>query len=561
MGIAFRARQFGVDAKYYLTSLHRPRTIRQRLAMLVLAAVVPLNVLVVVAMTNIAAASRQAQVDGLLYTTQTVVVALDAYLKHYIALAEVLAKAPSLLNNDLTTFRTEAERAFPDASEAALIVSDLQGQQLLNLLVLPGAPLPRRPDTGLATQARAFSTKSSVISDVVLGKVRGDWVADIEVPVFRKDQPFRSLTVTLTAKGIYRLLSAQKIPSGWLAGIIDRTGRFLARIPANDTYVGQLASASWREIMHREGVFEFRTLEGDKTVGANLISKISGWPVAVSAQVRVLNAPFWDTTKWATAGTIIISLVSVLLAFAIARRISTPIIELEKQASALLAGQSAHLNSELPEIDHAWAALNEAVAERKKAEAHQQLLQHELAHRSKNLIALVQALAKQMARSNTDPAQFADELGIRLRGLAVAQELLTSSQLKGADFRKLVLYQLATFLPKSAEDRLTLDGPFVLLPADMVTSVSMVLHELATNASKHGALSVPSGNIHLTWTLSGKVEKQVLHLTWSETGGPPASPPAKKGFGSTLLTTSAARFEPRYLPKGFECEIDFEFTP
>jgi hypothetical protein len=178
-------------------------------------------------------------------------------LKHYVSLAEILAKSPSLLSGDLNVFRAEAERVFPDVSEAALIVSDPIGQQLLNLLLPPEVALPRRPDGGLATQAQAFSTKSLVISDVFRGKVRGDWVVDIEVPLFRDGQPFRSLTVTLTAKSIYRLLSDQKIPSGWLAGIIDTKGHFLARIPANDANVGRPASVSWREVMHREGIFDF----------------------------------------------------------------------------------------------------------------------------------------------------------------------------------------------------------------------------------------------------------------------------------------------------------------
>jgi hypothetical protein len=396
-------------------------TIRQLLAWMVLATVVPLIVVLILTVVNIAKASRKAHVDALLYTTQTVVGALDAHLKQYVAIAEILAKSPALLNDDLSVFRAEAERAFPNAAEAALVVSDLNGQQLLNLLLPAGAPLPRRSETSLATQARAFSEKTFVISGVFRGQVRGEWVTDIEMPVFRDGRPFRSLTVTMSAKGIFKLLNAQKIPAGWLAGIIDTSGRFLARIPANDVYVGQLASASWREVMHCEGIFEFKTLEGHTTVGANLIEPISRWPVAVSAQTSVLDAPTWGTTKWAVIGMTAISMISLALALVIARVISQPIVDLEKQASALLAGKAARLHSELSEIDHAWATLKEAVAERRRAEDQQRFLQNELAHRSKNLLAIVQTLVRLMGRSTATAEQFADELQSRLHGLALAQ--------------------------------------------------------------------------------------------------------------------------------------------
>jgi two-component sensor histidine kinase len=238
----------------------------------------------------------------------------------------------------------------------------------------------------------------------------------------------------------------------------------------------------------------------------------------VSAQTSVLDAPTWGTTKWAVIGMTAISMISLSLALVIARVISQPIVDLEKQASALLAGKAARLHSELSEIDHAWATLKEAVAERRRAEEQQRFLQNELAHRSKNLLAIVQTLVRLMGRSTTTPQQFSDELQSRLHGLALAQDLLTKSQSKGADLSALARQQLSMFLPKDDEGRVRLAGPAVFLPASNVTSVSMVLHELATNASKYGALSTPAGKIQMSWSLFG--EGSVLRLTWKESGGP-----------------------------------------
>jgi two-component sensor histidine kinase len=114
--------------------------------------------------------------------------------------------------------------------------------------------------------------------------------------------------------------------------------------------------------------------------------------------------------------------------------------------------------------------------------------------------------------------------------------------------------QLSMFLPKDDEGRVRLAGPAVFLPASNVTSVSMVLHELATNASKYGALSTPAGKIQMSWSLLG--EGSVLRLTWKESGGPAAASPDHKGFGSILLEKTTARFEPQYLPTGFQCAIE-----
>src|SRR6185436_5507493 len=105
-----------------------------------------------------------------------------------------------------------------------------------------------------------------------------------EVPIFKNGDPFRGLAVGIRGREFLRLLSARDIPKNWLVGIIDRQGRFIARVPQGATEVGQLASQGWRSIKDRTGVFEYPSLEGNTLIHANAHPSISNWAVGVAVK-------------------------------------------------------------------------------------------------------------------------------------------------------------------------------------------------------------------------------------------------------------------------------------
>ena len=138
--------------------------------------------------------------------------------------------------------------------------------------------------------------------------------------------------------------------------------------------------------------------------------------------------------------------------------------------------------------------------------------------------------------------------------------MLTSTNWSGAEFGALAHQQLAPFLSNDPS-RLQLQGPEVVLPPEVATSVGLVLHELATNASKYGSLFVPSGSVSLAWRVNTNENPPHLHITWRETGGPPVVPPKGRGFGSQLIAVSGLKVEQNFAPTGLVCDLEIALFP
>ncbi|WP_137180938.1 sensor histidine kinase [Roseomonas sp. AR75] len=171
------------------------------------------------------------------------------------------------------------------------------------------------------------------------------------------------------------------------------------------------------------------------------------------------------------------------------------------------------------------------ITERKDSEARQALLMRELDHRARNLLAVVQAALRLTPKD--DPVEYARAVEGRINALARAHGMLAEARWSGSDLRALIAAELAPFL---AAQRVALDGPPVMLPAHIAQPLAMAIHELATNAVKHGALAAGAGHIAIGWHLSGGAGGPPrLALRWAEAGGPPVTPPSRRGFGSRML--------------------------
>ena len=181
----------------------------------------------------------------------------------------------------------------------------------------------------------------------------------------------------------------------------------------------------------------------------------------------------------------------------------------------------------------------------KRAEAESELLIGELNHRVKNMLTVVQSVARQTQRSAGSVAAYAEAFERRLHALAAAYGLLTQSRWTGSALGELAQAALGSFAP-DGQGRLLLDGPQVPLSPSATLSFAMALHELGTNAVKHGALSAPEGAVEVDWRLvapheDGAGGAGTLHLEWRERGGPRVAPPTHRGFGSRLLEYGVAR--------------------
>jgi two-component system, chemotaxis family, CheB/CheR fusion protein len=179
------------------------------------------------------------------------------------------------------------------------------------------------------------------------------------------------------------------------------------------------------------------------------------------------------------------------------------------------------------------------IAERKAADTHRTLLLRELSHRVKNALATVQAVATQTLKTAASPEAFAESFSSRLMALAKTHDLLTRGEWQGTLLQDVIEAELAPY-QNAARTRWSCAGPAIRLAAKTALALGMAFHELATNAAKHGALSVPNGRVEVTWEQRAGKAGNRLHLLWIEAGGPPVLRAGRKSFGTRLISDGMA---------------------
>jgi two-component sensor histidine kinase len=215
---------------------------------------------------------------------------------------------------------------------------------------------------------------------------------------------------------------------------------------------------------------------------------------------------------------------------------------LEQLVSLVLYGTSS--------VVIVWAAQSyRTLLQRLRSEeATRQLLNLELVHRIKNILAGVQAIVGQALRNQDD---LLETVSGRLAALGATNELLVQSEWQSAPLREILSQEFAPY----GSFRFVLRGDDIECPYAIAVLVALIIHELTTNAVKYGALSTPSGQVDIAWTLVARR----LTLEWAERGGPKPRPPAREGFGSKLLRSGVQQFqgavERHFEPSGFRCRI------
>jgi PAS domain S-box-containing protein len=197
------------------------------------------------------------------------------------------------------------------------------------------------------------------------------------------------------------------------------------------------------------------------------------------------------------------------------------------------------------------------ITQRKQAEKLQRVLIDELNHRVKNTLATVQAIAGQSLAHAKSPTAFVASFTGRVRALAGAHTLLTRSEMRGAEIMDLVREQ--ALLGDADDPRISCTGPLLMLEPQAALHLALVLHELATNARKYGALSVPQGRLAVSWEMRRNGGQNLL-LRWAESNGPMVRAPTARGFGSTLIEHTlrghGGEASLHYRPDGVTCDIN-----
>ncbi|RVU15294.1 sensor histidine kinase [Methylobacterium oryzihabitans] len=294
-----------------------------------------------------------------------------------------------------------------------------------------------------------------------------------------------------------------------------------------------------------------------------------GWSVMVRQDAERAFAPVTALRRQILLWGVAVAAVSGLIGWYAAGLLARPLRRLAVAAAALAQGGRVRPPEtavrETQAIGQALAAaadsLGRQAEERRQADERQQLLIHELNHRVKNTLATVQSMARQTARGAGSLDAFIASFEARLLAMSQTHNVLTANHWQSVGLAALLAAELEPYAG-TVPERVVLEGEAVALPPAVAVPLGMVAHELATNAAKYGALSVPEGRVAVRWG----VEDGRLALRWSETGGPPVAPPARAGFGTRLIRASIERelagtAALDYAPGGFVCTVTVPLAP
>lgn len=527
--------------------------VRAYVLLIVLAAVLPVILLAALLACGYVRAETERfehRVSGAVFDF-TLLVERD--LADVTATLQTLGTSRTLGTGDLRTFHERAMRV-KALTGLDLFLRDRESRPLLNTLVPFGTPLPER--SALAERdAAARATRRPVVSGHFVGELSGEHTYAVVVPVFRDGEIAYFLHAGLPATRLRDLIARTNAPKGWTVAVVDSAGTVLARVPDHDAAAGTPAS-NLRLLREMEGDMATHYAmdrNGRAVFAAIRRSAVSGWFLIGSAPVDQLLAPLRRTLWMVGASAAALIALALAGAWLLGDRLAGAIRGLATLGASVEAGAAVQAPRtgirEVNEVGDALAGASARLAareaEREQAAERQRLMLRELNHRVRNTLATVDSVARLTARHASDVAEFEARLTDRIRSLAKTHELLTGANWTRAGLAELLRNELAAYDGKgdgAGGGQFRLDGPPVTLLARQAVAVGMLVHELATNAAKYGALSVPEGRVEVRWTLRedhGSARR--LDLAWEESGGPPVRPPARRGFGTQLIERAIAR--------------------
>ncbi|EPE96220.1 sensor histidine kinase [Rhizobium grahamii] len=416
---------------------------------------------------------------------------------------------------------------------------------------------------------KALQTKAFVVGRYTKSRVSDSPVLPLAMPVVEGDRVRAVVVSGIRLDWLQNRVTERGIAPGSAVTIADDTGTILARVPLAERFVGTVIPPDFQKLIHADepGVINVMSQDGtERVLGYRPISE-AGLPLYVSAGFSTAEA--FGPIDRATVNNVIGIVLGVATAFCLSmfigkRFILTPISHIADVMERWRGGEAAartRMNG-TDELAAVGASLDRLLDEldcrrtqNESVEEERMLLVRELTHRVKNGFALVQAIARQtFARSDPDRYRSFSE---RLAALGGTYDLILSREGLASPIRAILTAALRAHVASEAQN-VSLDGPDFVLPPDLALPLSLVVHELATNATKYGSLGTECGTVEVLWKRDGKR----LVLTWTESGGPTVINTGKKGFGSVLIERAfPAKFEPKcladYRPEGLVFELSF----
>ena len=493
-----------------------------RLALLVAGTTLPLIIFAAGMVYNNYKQDRQNATQRVLETVRSIRIVLDAEMLRMTGALQVLSLTNALRDGDFEGFRRIARGFLDQYGEGGVVlVADRNGQQVFSSVTPDTTSLPPRNNRAIVD--RVFAEKKPVYSNLFVGAVKKRLILTVEVPVFRDGEMIYDISFSPPIEIFQAMIEQQQPSKDWTISIFDGEGTNFARVPNPQETVGKRASPSLYAQMFRspEATMATVSLEGVPLITSVARSSLTGWTVAAGVAESSLVAPLWRNL----ALTSVMGAVLLLVGLAFAVRMATQIAR----------GEMLH-----------------------------NLLIEELNHRVKNTLAVLQSIATQTFRSASRAER--EKFEGRLGALAEAHNLLSQEKWQGAELREVIARVLRPYLLNNPE-RMRMAGPRVPLSPRLAVVLSMIVHEIATNAAKYGALSNDTGTVTVDWEVLEESDGRKLRLIWTEAGGPPVSAPVQRGFGSRLIERSTrdqlggeatVDFLPRGVVYTVSCALDGE---
>lgn len=490
-------------------------------------------------------------------TTRALSQAVDQELERGIGILAALGASEAARKQDWASLDRQARAALRSA-DSWIVVHDRSGQQLVNTRLAPGAPLPRAaPPAAMWSELTAGKPR---VCNLVSGVVERNIVC-VDWPIGNGPQPQYAVSMIFKPSAFGSIVTRADVGSGNIATLVDRSNRIIWRNTGAEEFVGREATGKMLEALRsasRSGILETRSLEGVDMLSAFNRSTLSGWAVIVGTPLRQIESgareAFWRGSMIALSVLLFGGALALLLG---ARLVSA--VNALADATASGSAEKPARPTGFREIDAAAEALRSSFAAKAESDRHQQMLVGELNHRVKNTLSIVQSLAHQTFRSGASPKEAIAAFESRLQALASAHNLLTQQRWEAAPIPQVVQAALNPFCDLS---RCRLDGPDLKVSPQTAVSLALAVHELATNASKYGALATEQGTIDVQWT----AENGSFSFLWRENGGPPVQPPTSEGFGMRLIKRGLASelrgaAQVEFNPAGVLCRLSGRLKP
>jgi two-component sensor histidine kinase len=489
--------------------------------------------------------------------------AIDQELNRYRLALQVLSASNNLAEGKFEQLYLRAQALSESIADSAIALRRASDGETIFFTTQPyGEPVPKQLDPELrAADKLAVEHRSPVITDLVAGAFRPTVVA-LEAPVVANNRADFLLTLTISPKGVLDILNAHQRASGWLLAVTDNNDRTIARSWDNERFSGQKAPEDFiRHTQEKAGSFIGTTLEGVRAFTVYKRSELSGWRISAGIPLSDLEAPLYRSMIVLAIVAGIGLLGSLILAFFYARVLSRPLRQLQGVAESGDEGGET-IPTGIAELDGVTGTLMRAMVVLKDRDRARARTFRELNHRMKNMLAIILAIANETRRRATSLEQFGKAFEGRLMALSKSHEALGDPEWHGGDLAALIKQCCKPFCD---EAKLDLQGPPVELPPKATIGIGMVLHELATNAAKYGALSIPGGNVKVHWDVPDEGGLRVLRLQWQERNGPPMPESRKEGFGTVLLRSIVesdlgGRLDMTFARDGLHCIICIPMT-